>query len=335
MTFHLAHSSASGLRLSYYRQAQGVCQYVQKQVLDAHGCFSIPLQPAEIPRLQRAVFTTGTIYATLGPTNVDRAVQEQIRALELVIQPPLPNPSTERYTLRDMLLATCTAGHVMSSPDSHSSGPDFSSILHTDINSRLGDPTVNLLYLAHASGDQLLQALLRAGGGVLPAPLLLPEQVMRLRTLLFPESKGVFPAICTRNSNGQLKPPSDTVRQQTNSLTSTILLTLAKRFQDHHVGKAVIPGPGATLPVSTSVVILLYYLALAWTPSPSTYNNLGIVLSGISETRKGPDGEQLDGTALARLFYTAGLQLDPKHPHLLTNLGSLLKDQGRIDQAIK
>ena len=101
------------------------------------------------------------------------------------------------------------------------------------------------------------------------------------------------------------------------------------------MGKAVIPGPGATLPVSTSVVILLYYLALAWTPSPSTYNNLGIVLSGISETRRGPDGEQLDGTALARLFYTAGLQLDPKHPHLLTNLGSLLKDQGRIDQAIK
>ena len=58
-------------------------------------------------------------------------------------------------------------------------------------------------------------------------------------------------------------------------------------------------------------------------------------MGGISDARTGPDGQVLDGTALARMYYTAGLQLDGKHPHLLTNLGSLLKDQGQAEQAIK
>ncbi|KAJ2974055.1 hypothetical protein NUW54_g11954 [Trametes sanguinea] len=132
-----------------------------------------------------------------------------------------------------------------------------------------------------------------------------------------------------------MKAPAETVRQQTNGMTSTILLTLAKRFQDNVLGGMALPGSGGTLRVSTSVIILLYYLALAWSPAPSTFNNLGIVLSGITDGRTGADGELLDGMGLARTYYTAGLQLDPKHPHLLTNLGSLLKDQGQTEQAIK
>ncbi|RPD82549.1 TPR-like protein [Lentinus tigrinus ALCF2SS1-7] len=336
MTFTLAHNAADhGRRLVYYRQAQGVCQYVQKHVFNSDGRLSQHLQPNEIPRLQRAVFTNGTIYATLGPTNVDRAILEHARALELVFRPPPPTPEAEQYVLRDILLATCAAGHIMCS-ESTPNLPGLSSIgiFQPDVSSRLGDPSLNFLYLVRTSGDQLFHALLQAGGGVLPTPLLLPEQVTQLRALLFPQTKGVLPAICTRTASGELKPPPDSVRQQTNGMTNTVLLTLAKRFQDNTLGNATLPGTNG-LRISTSVVILLYYLALTLSPAPSTFNNLGIVLSGISESRSGQDGQLLDGTALARMFYTAGLHLDGKHPHLLTNLGSLLKDQGQSDQAIK
>ncbi len=331
MTFTLAHSTLDhGRRLAYYRHAQAICHFVEKQVLQPNGNLSVALQPSDISRLQRAILTSGTIYATLGPTNAERAVLQHTRALELVIRSPPPDSDGEQYTVRDLLIAACVAGHHLCS-GSDMSGAFVSGMLQSVAGPRLGDPTFDLIHLVHTSGDQLL---LRAGG-VLPTPLLFPDEVTHLRTLLFPQTAGVFPAICTRTPAGDLKPPSDSVRQQTSSMTSTVLLTLAKRFQDNTQGSMVIPGSGSNLRVSVSVIILLYYLALAWSPAPSTYNNLGIVLSGITEARRGPDGEQLDGTTLARVFYTAGLQLDPEHAHLLTNLGSLLKDQGHIEQAIK
>ncbi|TFK89960.1 glycosyltransferase family 41 protein [Polyporus arcularius HHB13444] len=336
MTFTLAHDAADqGHRLAYYRQAQGVCQYVQRHVFDDHGRLTRTLQPTEVPRLQRALFTSGTIYATLGPSNVERAILEYARAIELAFRPPPPTPETEQYVLRDLLLATCAAGHFLcSGPNPSLPGLSSIGIFQPDVSSRLGDPSLNLLYLVRASGEQLLHAFLGAGAGVLPTPLLLPEQVMRLRALLLSQTDGVLPAICTRSASGELKPPPDVVRQQANGMTNTVLLTLAKRFQDDSVSNATIPGTSG-LRVSQSIVILLYYLALTLSPAPSTFNNLGIVLSGISESRTGPDGRLLDGTALARMFYTAGLRQDSNHPHLLTNLGSLLKDEGQTDQAIK
>ncbi|KAI0361625.1 TPR-like protein [Trametes cingulata] len=336
MTFTLAHETPdNGRRLAYYRQALGVCQYVQKHVLDANGRLVVTLQPGEIPRLQRAIFTSGTIYATLGPTNLERAILDYAHAIELVVRPPPPLSEAEQYTLRDLLLAVCAAGHIMCSDANASGVPELAGIFQSDFGARLGDPSLDFMLVVRASGEPLLHALLRAGGGVLPTPLLLPEQVSRLPVLLFRRTHGVLPSICTRGAGGEARPPGETVRTQTNSMTSTILLTLAKRFQDNVLGGMVLPGTGGTLRVSTSVVILLYYLALAWSPAPSTYNNLGIVMSGITDGRTGADGELLDGMGLARTYYTAGLQMDPKHPHLLTNLGSLLKDQGQTEQAIK
>ncbi|KAI0778188.1 TPR-like protein [Trametes elegans] len=336
MTFTLAQGTADHTRrLAYYRQALVVCQYVQRNVLDTNDRLVVPLQPGDVPRLQRAIFTSGTIYATLAPSNLERAITDYSRAIELAVRPPTPLTEGEQYTLRDLLLAACAAGHIMCS-DSDSSGiPEISGVFQNDFRARLGDPTIDFVYVVRASGEQLLTALLRAGGGVLPTPLLLPEQVSRLPMLLFPRTDGVLPAICIRTPGGALRPPPEKVRLQTNGMTSTILLTLAKRFQDNVLGGMVLPGSDGKLRVSTSIVILLYYLALAWSPVPSTYNNLGIVLSGITDGRTGADGELLDGMGLARTYYTAGLQMDPKHPHLLTNLGSLLKDQGQTEQAIK
>ncbi|KZT65129.1 glycosyltransferase family 41 protein [Daedalea quercina L-15889] len=246
--------------------------------------------------------------------------------------------------MRDLLAASCVAGYVISAssngpvPDelmqslSIPGQPTFQELLH--------QPPLDLFRVVHASGEGVLDALLRLGGGVLPVLLLLPDQIMRLPLVLFPFSLGVVPAICTRNpQTGQLDLPPESTRQKTNLMTSTILLTLAKRLQDESLANARLPGLGGAVNVSVSLVILLYYVALSISPSPSTYNNLGILLCALSNSRTiwNTQGQRnlLNGPTLARFYYQAGLQLDPNHPHLLTNMGSLLKDQGRVEEAIE
>ena len=199
MTFTLAHRTTDqAQRLSYYRQALGVCLYVQRHVFDATGRIVVSLRPAEVQRLQRAVFTSGTIYFTLGPTNVERALQEYTRSLELVLRPPPPCPDPEQYSLRDLLVAACIAGHAMSTGSTRGRLPDLSAVLRSDSGTRSDGLARHLLGRVRASGDQLLHALLATGGGILPTPLLVPDQVSRLWATLFGPSNGVLPSICVR-----------------------------------------------------------------------------------------------------------------------------------------
>lgn len=89
-------------------------------------------------------------------------------------------------------------------------------------------------------------------------------------------------------------------------VTSAILQTLAKIYQDHHY---------------LNVAIELYYLSLKLYATPSACNNLGIILSQ----------QRLEESIQ---WYELGLSLDPNHVHLFTNLGSALKDVGRINEGI-
>ncbi|OBZ79823.1 hypothetical protein A0H81_01134 [Grifola frondosa] len=117
-------------------------------------------------------------------------------AVELVIRAPSPFPEDERYSMRELLVSACTAGHLMCAD-----GPILCELVQTlehVSGIRVADPEFNLLYVVRASRNTLLDALLRRGGGVLPIPLLMPEEVMRLPMILFPASKGVLPSICTR-----------------------------------------------------------------------------------------------------------------------------------------
>ncbi|KAK9447958.1 glycosyl transferase family 41-domain-containing protein [Limtongia smithiae] len=76
-------------------------------------------------------------------------------------------------------------------------------------------------------------------------------------------------------------------------------------------------------------VLPMYYLSLALHPSPSTANNIGILLASLAPAFPVPHEH-----ALALEYYRYGLSLDSRHPHLYTNLGSLLKDQGRLADAV-
>lgn len=161
--------------------------------------------------------------------------------------------------------------------------------------------------------------------------LLLPEQATRILHVLFPNTDGVLPGLTVTTT--------DTV-QQTNQTTSTLLLTLAKLFQDmmNPTTSALTHAATTAGTPTLSTLLPLYYLSLALHPSPSTANNLGIILSNISITVASSaltlGTHHFTGTMLAMKYYIYGLQLDPRHPHLYTNLGSLLKDMGHLNDAV-
>lgn len=130
--------------------------------------------------------------------------------------------------------------------------------------------------------------------------------------------------------------------------TSNSLLSLAKIFQDAmSTGTSTI---GRVKQLSgVGDILALYYLSLSLQDSPSTANNVGILLASVQQPstahhRRPPDFPLHanipgivpgSGLSLALAYYHYGLTLDPKHVHLHTNLGSLLKDIGQLDLAIQ
>jgi tetratricopeptide (TPR) repeat protein len=177
----------------------------------------------------------------------------------------------------------------------------------------------------------------------IPAPkgpvLLPPDKALQTARLLFPHH-GCLP--------GLKEIANDMAKKAAISTTSTSLLSLAKIFQDGMSSNA--GASGSPRPTSAVRDILaLYYLSLSLQPSPSTANNVGILLASVQQTsiskQNAPSpGTQLppipgvvpgSGIALALRYYNYGLNLDSRHAHLYTNLGSLFKDIGQLNAAIK
>lgn len=131
------------------------------------------------------------------------------------------------------------------------------------------------------------------------------------------------------------------------STTSNSLLSLAKIYQD---GMSSVSSSAPRSAPGVRDILALYYLSLSLQPSPSTANNVGILLAGIQNNPPArglmrPNGESQhpeipgvvpgSGISLALAYYNYGLHLDSRHAHLYTNLGSLLKDIGQLQAAIK
>lgn len=169
--------------------------------------------------------------------------------------------------------------------------------------------------------------------------LLSPEEALCIHRLCF-GPRGDLPGI----TSGGIESPATKAAIAT---TSNSLLSLAKIFQD---GMASSSPKSAALQTQCGVkeILALYYLSLALQPSPSTANNVGILLASVQQTvppRAIPtsSGNQLmlsgvkpgSGVWLALSYYEYGLRLDNRHAHLYTNLGSLLKDIGHLQQAVR
>lgn len=191
----------------------------------------------------------------------------------------------------------------------------------------------------------------KSNTGSLQVPLLLPpDEALQTARLVFPGT-GELP--------GLRDVAPGIARKAAISTTSNSLLSLAKIFQDLLSNNNWIQAKLAT-PPCISDILALYYLSLSLAPSPSTANNVGILLAGVQQPASNrtqkvnarfmlpplpasssneigtvPGVQPGSGVALALAYYNYGLNLDPKHAHLYTNLGSLLKDLGQLTAAIK
>lgn len=186
-----------------------------------------------------------------------------------------------------------------------------------------------------SSNVQLRQTQQRAAPSGEPV-LLSPEQALATSKLCFPDY-GELPGL--RYITGG---PHSLGRKAVISTTSNSLLSLAKIFQD---GMSNANRSAGVPPLAHGVrdILALYYLSLSLQPSPSTANNVGILLASVQQAAppttvpQKPDIPGVtpgSGIALALQYYNYGLQLDSHHAHLYTNLGSLLKDIGQLDAAI-
>ena len=169
--------------------------------------------------------------------------------------------------------------------------------------------------------------------------LLLPEMALETAKLVFPTT-GQLPGLTSL--------PDGSAKKSAISTTSNSLLSLAKIYQDGMSSSAATAdGPKAASGVQD--ILALYYLSLSLQPSPSTANNVGILLASVQQSASqkshavlsSPKSPTLpgvvpgSGVALALAYYNYGLGLDSKHAHLYTNLGSLLKDIGQLNFAIR
>ncbi|TAQ84384.1 hypothetical protein B7494_g7281 [Chlorociboria aeruginascens] len=170
--------------------------------------------------------------------------------------------------------------------------------------------------------------------------------------LLLPPDKALQTARLVFAKNGNLPGlrhvPDGLARRAAISTTSNSLLSLAKIFQDA-MSNSASSQRISRMPTGVGDILALYYLSLSLQPSPSTANNVGILLASVQQpaaTRlvTPRDNSALpaipgvvpgSGVALALAYYNYGLNLDAKHAHLYTNLGSLLKDIGQLTAAIK
>ncbi|KAK0125188.1 hypothetical protein ONS96_009047 [Cadophora gregata f. sp. sojae] len=169
--------------------------------------------------------------------------------------------------------------------------------------------------------------------------------------LLLPPDKALQTARLVFTRNGELPGlrhvPEGLARRAAISTTSNSLLSLAKIFQDamsNNSSRQKI----ARMPTGVGDILALYYLSLSLQPSPSTANNVGILLASVQQPashrplhpRKSSSQPTIPGVvpgsgiALALAYYNYGLNLDSRHAHIYTNLGSLLKDIGQLAAAI-
>lgn len=174
------------------------------------------------------------------------------------------------------------------------------------------------------------------------APVLLyPDQAAHTARLCFPHH-GDLAGLRYVPSH-----PKSVAKAAAIATTSNSLLSLAKIFQDNM--SIASKEPEKRMLGGVKDILAIYYLSLSLQPSPSTANNIGIMLAGVQQsvpmtrsmaqhrslTHNIPGVAPGSGIALALAYYNYGLMLDSRHAHLYTNLGSLLKDIGQLDAAIE
>lgn len=336
-----------------FDQALALCELVERHVTGwtSPRIATCPatLPTAQIPRLQNLYYTKGNLKFVMPNHSNQAAALEYEHAVELALS---PFPWMAR-SLRDLVVATCVAS-ILTFRVEVPGCPDGPLRLARALNINLADPLhaqmlargkydtllhEGLLGAVHRVGDPLVHTLLEMGRGHLPMVLLPPAAAVSLTGILFESTHGYLPSLI-QQARGDAAAVTASV-QAANSALSTVIMTLSKLYQDAVSSPAA--GPHAALTLGgvapgTSLLLPMYYLALAVHPSASTCNNLGIILTSIplsTAIYASGQAKVVSGQSLAMQYYQHGLQLDPNHPHLYTNLGSLVKELGNLPEAIR
>ncbi|GAA6060386.1 hypothetical protein JCM10212_004639 [Sporobolomyces blumeae] len=353
-------------------QALALCEYVEMQIYadpTSHSRHAVLPRPRNLPsaipfnnihRVQNLFYAKGNLRLALGDSvgaqdEYEKAIEVALALPEWAQRIPGLQYPLEGANTRDLVVVATVIGKILTAFAQSGANPSDGQLVSQMARQlgvadhRGGVPFDKLFRTVKTGGDAYVRRLLEMGGGVLPTVLLEPQLLVQFPAMLFPEPRATLPsmfdpALVTPPSPDGRPAESDPARASviasTNQTTSTMLLTLAKVLQDSLGPTSPHQLSIGGVPASQSLLLPLYYVALALYPSPSTCNNLGILLSTMNATTL--IGSQdptkpplvLTGQQLALKYYEAGLKLDPKHPHLYTNLGSLLKDMGQLPQAV-
>lgn len=260
--------------------------------------------------------------------NTPSTLRHYVNAIETGIRlsPPLSSGTT--LTFRDIILASWFASLAFStlppSPEPNNILDAIQDRASTNHLPHFDDTSLALVHAVHHASDGFIHAMLDPITGTLPNVVLFPDQAQMLSVVVFASphtTSDVWAALHSGQSTYEVK-----------TATSSALLTLARRIQEG----ALIADLGLDIPhcSSDALVLLLHYLALSLFPSASAFNDTGVVLCGMSSNAASNTPRVACGRDVARLYYEKGLQIDPTHPHLLSNFGSLLKDAGHNTCAV-
>lgn len=272
--------------------------------------------PAVVPinhvhRLQNLFYAKGNLRMALG--DAAGAQDEYEKAVEVAMSLPMwvkEQATGFQYPMqglrtRDLVMVAIVLGKVLAAyAQGGTSEQEKGAMVEMVRQLGVGDDRGKLAFermfkVVREGGDEYVQRLMAMGGGVLPTVLLQPDHLAQLPAMLFPETHGALPALFDPSAaspstsplghpataaHAEMDPARKSAITSTNQTTSTMLLTLAKIFQDAAGATSSSRLTLGGIPASQSLLLPLYYVALALYPSPSTCNNLGILLSTMNAT---------------------------------------------------
>ena len=328
--------------LQIRRQALQVCNFVMGH---------LPENPVRMEGIHRAQNIYRLRALLLQSLQEAGEWEDLLEGIEIGINTTPTAPSSpaapvrpRKVTLDDLLLQVhCVGKSICDDTDPSPSSRD--SFLNTPDGA---SPTAavrqegsDLLRPPEASGWKTLQ----------PTLLLFPEEALRLPLMLWPLTHGSLPSVAV--STGPADSRDDLriewMKTSTNVATSRLLHAWAARVQDFletrpstgrdHTMSA--PVPCSIFQATQSLAVLAEYLVLALSPTTRSYNDLGILLSSssgqsrVSRSSSSGSLDKITGHNLSRVYFEAGLEVDPDNAHLLANLGSHWKKERNYEEAIR
>ena len=307
-----------------FEDGLAVCNFVEKSLFaDQQRPYGLPpsIPINHLHRLQNLFYAKGNLQLALGHRSEAKADYEKGIEIMLSCHRGPAKSGKEPVSVAQLILAATLAGLILMERQNPqpTASPALTAVLKTIERTDLlrSVSKVDMLAIGTKTSSQLGPALRHIGGGFLPQVLLDPTYMQHLTTYVFGATSGFLPTLAQAPaiaaSVEDRRRAFTTAQDQTNQTTSTILLTLSKLYQDSMSSPndpIAVELTKAGLPPHSSILLPLYYLSLCLHPSPSTYNNLGILLSTISATTiiKTPQGlSHHNGQALAMLYYRAGL----------------------------